>query len=120
MFSILGHFMYVDMSHGQEGDSAVLTGKSNSVDSIYQCISFHHYQSGVNAGFLSVTFNYDNGYQEIVFMSTEANQERWFNTHLPFHVGLQNVQFIVTRGPREEGIIAIDEVDLLLEAQCVG
>ena len=120
MFSILGHFIYVDMSHGQEGDSAILTGKSYSVDRKYQCISFHYYQSGFNAGFLSVTFSYDTGYQDIVFMNTEANHERWFITHLPFHMGLQNVQFGVTRGTGEEGIIAIDEVDLLLDAQCVG
>ena len=112
--------MYVDLSHGQEGDSAILTGKSNYVDSRYQCMSFHYYQSGFDAGFLSVTFFYDTGYQDIVFRSTETNHEKWFISHLPFHVGLQNVQFIATRGTGEEGIIAIDEVDLLLEAQCVG
>ena len=111
--------MYADMARGLEGDTATVSIQSSSVDNSYSCLSIYYYQTEIDASFLSAVFVYGNESEDTVIVKKDGIEERWLVRHIPFNPGLQTVRIVVTKGSGNEGIIAIDDVDLLKKDDCV-
>ena len=112
--------MYVDAMFGQEGDTTTLSSQSLMTDNRYACLSLSYYQKGHATGTLSVVFEYNMGNQEVSDINNDDTQDRWFIRHLRFEPGLSKLYIIVTHGDDMDGVIAIDDIDLLEDNHCIG
>lgn len=118
MFS--GLFIYVNASFGQEGDTASLSFPNVTLASTYKCLALKYYQAGSSAGSLSAALYYQDGSQEMIYINADDTNSKWFLQHIPFDTGLLKFQILATRGDTDAGLIAVDEIDILAEEDCVG
>ena len=91
-----------------------------TLESTYKCISLQYYQAGIAAGSLSAALDYQGGSQQMIYINADDTNNKWFLQHIPFDTGLVKFQISATRGDTDKGLIAVDEIDILTEEDCVG
>ena len=112
--------MYVDLSFGEEGDSTTISSTNLLISDNPACVSVNVLGVDVNSGSLSITFDYDDGSEEEIYLNYIDTQGRWLTEHVRFDPGLRHFHVMATRGNQNGGFIAIDDIMILDDIKCIG